>query len=117
PAWPATGRAVRLPGLSGRGALSARDLRAHVTPPIVFTYWEKRRKDFGSMAESRRREYMPFLLESEQGGVSLVRTQDGVIRPVDVVTEAIEAGEGVPFYYGGRRNAVTLDEGQEVVDA
>jgi hypothetical protein len=110
----ATSRPVRQPGLSGRGTLSARDLRAHVTPPIVFTYWEKRRKDFGPMAESRRREYMPFLLESEQGGVSLVRTQDGVIRPVDVVTEEIEALEGVRIYYGGRRNAVTPDEAQEL---
>jgi hypothetical protein len=110
----ATSRPVRKPGLSGGGTLSARHLRAHVTPPIVFAYWEKRRKNFGPENPHRVPDLMPFYLQSVYQGVAIVRYPDGVISPVQVVTEELEATPGVRIYYGGRRNAVTLDEAQEL---
>jgi hypothetical protein len=80
----------------------------------TFSYWEKRRKDFGPMAAVRRREYMPFRLEVYREGVTIVRYPDGTFAPVREVTEELEAVEGVRIYYGGKQNSISSEEADEL---
>lgn len=105
----ATAQALPLQvALSGSGTLGAKNVRGTVNPPVTFSYWEKRLKDFGPGAT--RRDYMPFLLESYRQGKTLVRYADGSFAPVHVVTEELEALEGVRIFWGGKDNPVTEDE-------
>jgi hypothetical protein len=83
----------------------------------TFSYWEKRRKNFGPENPHRVPDLMPFYLQSVYQGVAIVRYPDGVISPVEVVTEELEAIPGVKIYWGGKDNPVTEEEAEELASA
>lgn len=79
-----------------------------------FSYWEKRRKDFGQLGQRRAQELKPFWYQSDAVGVHVVRSADGVFTTVEVVDEALENTPGVRIFYGGKKNLVTDDEASEL---
>ena len=96
--------------LSGSGTLAAKNVKGTVNPPVTFSYWEKRSRNFGPSADARRRDLMPFYMEPYAQGVTVVQMPDGSFTPVHVVTEELEALEGVRIFWGGKDNVVTEDE-------
>lgn len=100
---------------TGSGTLGVMNVVGVETPPVTFSYWEKRRKDFGP--EANRRDRMPFWLESYRQGKTLIRYADGTFAPVQVVTEELEAMEGIRILWGGKDNRVTDDEAAELIAA
>jgi hypothetical protein len=83
----------------------------------TFSYWEKRRKDFGQHSEHLADDLKPFWYQSAPQGVTVVRYADGTFATVEVVTEDLEALEGVRVYYGGKANAITVEEADELAAA
>lgn len=100
--------------LSSEGTLSA---AVSYRKRPTFSYWEKRRKDFGPRSEYQAEELKPFWYQSDVKGVSVVRYEDGTFATVEVVTEDLEALEGVKIYYGGKDNPVDEDEIAELEGA
>jgi hypothetical protein len=103
--------------LSGTGTLGTMLVKGTVTPPITFSYWEKRRKDFGSHGEFIADELKPFWYQSYPQGVTLVRYADGSYAPVAVVTEELEALDGARVLWGGKDNVVSLEEAERLTAA
>jgi len=84
---------------------------------VTFTYWEKRRKDFGQYGEHQAEELKPFWYQSDSRGVHVVRLADGTFTTTDVIDEVLENTSGVRIYYGGKKNPVTEVEAGELDDA
>lgn len=82
----------------------------------TFSYWEKRRKNFGKYGPYRD-DQKPFGYQSYPQGVTVVRYADGTISPVSVVDEELEALEGIRIYYGGKNNTITPTEVAELTTA
>jgi len=113
------GPAARAANMASVGNLSVEQFEA---APVgfgagTFSYYEERRKNFGPDNPHRARDLMPFYLQTVPTGVHIVRYPDGVISPVEVVTEELEAIEGIRIYYGGRENPVTEEEADELTAA
>jgi hypothetical protein len=98
--------------VSGEGSLSTET--SHFRWPIGFSYSEKRRKDFGQYSQRLADDLKPFWYQSDTKGVTLVRWPDGTFSTVEVVTEELEATEGVRIFYGGRETVVSEDEAAEL---
>lgn len=78
---------------------------------VTFSYWEKRRKDFGQYP---RAELKPFWYQSDALGVHVVRQADGTFTTVEAIDEVLENAPDVRIYYGGKNNPVTDAEASEL---
>jgi hypothetical protein len=94
--------AVTLPSFAGTAESAA------------FSYWEKRRKDFGQYSAHLARDLKPFWYQSDSVGVHVIRLADGTFTTADVIDEALEGTAGVRIYYGGKMNPVTDVEADEL---
>lgn len=84
---------------------------------VAFSYWEKRRKDFGLPSGTVVTELKPFWYQSDSVGVHVVRQVDGTFTTVETVDEALENTTGIRIYYGGKMNRVTNSEADELTAA
>lgn len=109
--------AARVAHFTSNLTLGVSKISSSVIPPPTFSYWEKKRKDFGQYSERLANELKPFWYQSDSVGVHVVRYTDGTFSTVPVVTEEMEATEGLRIYYGGKKNVVTADEAEELIAA